>query len=209
MLITIEGIEGGGKTTQVGLLAAALEPSGRRVLVTHEPGGTPLGAEIRNLLLHERLTIGGLSELFLILTDRAEHVERTIRPALARGDVVLCDRFSDSTLAYQAYGRGLPLGDVATAETIARGGLTPDLTFLLDCPTTIGLERTHARRGAATADRFESEAIAFHERVRAGFLELARAHPERIRVIDGSRPQAAVHAEILAETEQRLARVRR
>ncbi len=209
MFITIEGIEGGGKTTQVGLLAAALEPSGMRVLVTREPGGTPLGAEIRNLLLHEQLSIGGLCELFLILTDRAEHVERTIRPALERGDVVLCDRFSDSTLAYQAYGRGLPLGDVTTAETIARGGLTPDLTFLLDCPTKIGLERTHARRGAGTADRFESEAVAFHERVRAGFLELARAEPRRIRVIDASRPRAAVHAEILAETERRLARPRR
>jgi dTMP kinase len=205
VFITIEGIEGGGKTTQVGLLAAALERAGRRVLVTREPGGTPLGAELRTLLLHETFSLSPRAELFLLLADRAEHVERTIRPALARGEIVLCDRFSDSTLAYQAYGRELPLDEVAATETIARGGLTPDLTFLLDCPTEVGLGRTHARRGAASADRFESEEVAFHERVRAGFLALARAEAGRIHRLDASRPQAAVHAEILALTERRLA----
>jgi len=197
LFITIEGIEGGGKTTQVGLLAAALEKLGRSVRVTREPGGTELGGKVRELLLHSGTKLGRYAELFLILADRAEHVESLIRPALRDGTIVLCDRFADSTLAYQAFGRQLPLDEVRTVESIARQGLLPDLTFVLDCPVETGLARTRKRRGEAAADRFEGEAAAFHERVRQGFLTLAREDPERLRVIDSTRPRDDVHREIL------------
>ncbi|MGH7822154.1 MAG: dTMP kinase [Candidatus Binatia bacterium] len=204
MFITIEGIEGGGKTTQVGLLAAALERGGFSVRVTREPGGTPLGAEIRKLLLHSSAAVGRFAELFLILADRAEHVEATIRPALLDGRIVLCDRFSDSTIAYQAHGRELPLESVRAVEAVARQGLRPDLTFVLDCPIEVGLSRTRQRRGDAAADRFEGEELAFHERVRAGFLALARADPERIRVLDATRSADEVHEQILQDSARRL-----
>jgi dTMP kinase len=204
LFITIEGIEGGGKTTQVGLLAAALERAKLGVRVTREPGGTKLGEQVRALLLHSGTTVGRLAELFLILADRAEHVERLIQPALRGGEVVLCDRFADSTLAYQAYGRELPLDAVRAVESMARQGLLPDLTFVLDCPIEIGLARTRRRRGHATADRFEGEDASFHERVRQGFLALARDDPQRIRVIDGARTADDVHREILRMSAEKL-----
>jgi dTMP kinase len=204
LFITIEGIEGGGKTTQVGLLAAALERANIAVRVTREPGGTKLGQEVRALLLHSATGVGRLAELFLILADRAEHVERLIQPALRAGGVVLCDRFGDSTLAYQAYGRELPLDDVRVMESMARQGLLPDLTFVLDCPIEIGLARTRRRRGHAAADRFEGEDASFHERVRQGFLALAREDPRRIHVVDGTRGASEVHREILAVSAEKL-----
>lgn len=204
MFITIEGIEGSGKTTQVGLLAAALERAKLVVRVTREPGGTKLGEEIRSLLLHSATSVGGLAELFLILADRAQHVESLIQPALRAGEVVLCDRFADSTLAYQAYGRELPLEAVRAVESVARQGVLPDLTFVLDCPIEIGLARTRRRRGHAAADRFEGEEASFHERVRQGFLALAREDPRRIRVIDGTRAADDVHREILAWSAEKL-----
>ncbi len=202
--ITIEGIEGGGKTTQVSRLAASIEATRRTVRVTREPGGTPLGAAVRELLLHSDLEVGPFSELFLILADRAEHVRSVIQPALARGEVVLCDRFSDSTLAYQAYGRGLPLAEVRAAESAARQGLRPDLTIVLDCPVSVGLARTVRRRGQASADRFESERGEFHERVRQGFLALAGEDPARIVVVDGSGDPDAVHAAVRRIVAERL-----
>lgn len=204
MFITIEGIEGGGKTTQVGLLAAALGRAERRVRVTREPGGTKLGAEIRGLLLHSQTSVGRLAELFLILADRAEHVESLIRPALRAGEIVLCDRFADSTIAYQAYGRELPLGAVRAVEAVARQDLLPDLTFVLDCTVELGLARTERRRGSAAADRFESQGVRFHERVREGFLTLAREDPRRIRVLDAAQAEDEVHRQILAVTCERL-----
>jgi len=204
LFITIEGIEGGGKTTQVGLLAAALERAKLVVRVTREPGGTKLGEEIRSLLLHSATSVGGLAELFLILADRAQHVESLIQPALRAGEVVLCDRFADSTLAYQAYGRELPLEAVRAVESVARQGVLPDLTFVLDCPIEIGLARTRRRRGHTAADRFEGEEASFHERVRQGFLALARDDPRRIRVIDGTRAADDVHREILAWSAEKL-----
>jgi dTMP kinase len=204
LFVTIEGIEGSGKTTQVALLAKALEQDRRPVQVTREPGGTALGQRIRELLLHESIATSRLAELFLILADRAEHVESVIRPALTRGEIVLCDRFAESTLAYQAYGGGLPLDTVRAAEASARLGLLPDLTFVLDCPVELGLSRTRSRRRGQPADRFESESTGFHERVRQGFLTLARESPERILVVDGARAADDVHREILAETRQRL-----
>lgn len=204
MFITIEGIEGGGKTTQVGLLAGALQKAKLAVRITREPGGTRLGQEIRKLLLHSEIGVDRHAELFLILADRAEHVESLIRPALRAGEVVLCDRFSDSTLAYQAYGRELPLDAVRAVESFARQGLRPDVTFVLDCPVELGLARTHRRRGAAAADRFEAEDVAFHERVRRGFLTLAGEDSTRMLVIDGSRSTEEVHRTILAASAERL-----
>lgn len=204
MFITIEGIEGGGKTTQVGLLAAALRARELAARITREPGGTRLGEEIRGLLLHSETSVGRLAELFLILADRAEHVESVIRPALQAGEIVLCDRFSDSTLAYQAYGRELPLDAVRTVESVASQGLRPDLTFVLDCPVELGLARTRQRRGALAADRFEAQDEAFHERVRRGFLALAGEDPRRIVVIDASRPTEEVHRAIIAASTERL-----
>lgn len=204
MFITIEGIEGGGKTTQVGLLAAALRARELAVRITREPGGTRLGEEIRGLLLHSETSVGRLAELFLILADRAEHVESVIRPALQAEEIVLCDRFSDSTLAYQAYGRELPLDAVRTVESVASQGLRPDLTFVLDCPVELGLARTRQRRGALAADRFEAQDEAFHERVRRGFLALAGEDPRRIVVIDASRPTEEVHRAIIAASTARL-----
>jgi dTMP kinase len=206
VFLTIEGIEGSGKTTQVERLGRALGGLGHAVRTTREPGGTPAGQRIRELLLHGKEEIAPWTELFLILADRAEHVASLIRPALARGETVLCDRFSESTLAYQAYGRGLPFADVRAAESAARQGLLPELTIVLDCPVTMGLERTRKRRGDAGADRFESEAEAFHDRVRNGFLELARADAGRIVVLDGARDQDVIHAEILSLARKRLAR---
>ena len=203
MFITIEGIEGGGKTTQVGLLASALERARLRVLVTREPGGTELGGEVRSLLLNSGTRFGRYAELFLILADRAEHVETVLRPALGAGDTVLCDRFSDSTIAYQAYGRELPLDAVRAVDAVARQGLLPDLTFVLDCPVQTGLARTRRRRGDVAADRFENEHADFHERVRRGFLTLAREDACRVRVIDATRPVDAVHGEILATVAER------
>jgi dTMP kinase len=167
------------------------------VRVTREPGGTRLGEQVREVLLHSAADVGPLAELFLILADRAEHVETLIRPALRAGVVVLCDRFSDSTLAYQAYGRGLPLEAVRAVEAVARQGLLPDLTFVLDCTVEVGLARTRRRRGGVVADRFEAEAAEFHERVRRGFLALAREDPRRMRVVDGGRTTEEVHREIL------------
>ena len=204
MFITIEGIEGGGKTTQVGLLAAALERRKVTVRVTREPGGTKLGAEVRSLLLHSGTGLGALAELFLILADRAEHVESLIQPALRAGEVVLCDRFADSTLAYQAYGRELPVSEVRGVEFFSRQGLLPDLTFVLDCPVEVGLSRTLRRRGSEAVDRFEGEAVAFHERVRKGFLALAEEDPRRIRVIDATRSPEDVHREIFTVSAQAL-----
>ena len=154
--------------------------------------------------LHSATSVGGLAELFLILADRAQHVESLIQPALRAGEIVLCDRFADSTLAYQAYGRELPLEAVRAVESVARQGVLPDLTFVLDCPIEIGLARTRRRRGHAAADRFEGEEASFHERVRQGFLALAREDPRRIRVIDGTRAADDVHREILAWSAEKL-----
>lgn len=201
--VTFEGIEGSGKSTHLRHLAVHLRERGRAVVETREPGDTRAGAAIRRLLLGENgAPLTPLTELFLYCADRTQHVDEVIRPALVAGEVVLCDRFSDSTIAYQGYGRGLDLGTVRELDARARDGLRPVLTFLLDCPVEEGLARARGRAGAG--DRFERETAAFHERVRAGFLALATAEPTRFCVIDSAEPLDRVLARIIAAADRLL-----
>src|SRR5262245_51688439 len=203
LLVTFEGVEGSGKSTHLRLLAAALRAEGHDILETREPGGTALGQALRDLLLRPAATPPDpLTELLMYCADRAQHAAEVIRPALAAGRIVLCDRFSDSTIAYQGYARGLDLDTVRTLDARARNGLAPDLTFLLDCPAAAGLARALARSGAP--DRFEQETLAFHEAVRRGFHALAAAAPARYRVIDTTPPAAEVAARIRAEALRAL-----
>ncbi len=198
LFVTFEGIEGSGKSTHLRLLAGALRDLGNDVVETREPGGTALGQALRALLLTPAAAAPEpLAELLLYCADRAQHAAEIIRPALDAGRIVLCDRFSDSTIAYQGYGRGLDLELVRALDARARAGLEPDLTFLLDCPPAAGLARVHKRSGAA--DRFEREALAFHEAVRRGFHALAAAAPGRYRVIDTTAPAAEVGERVRVE----------
>ena len=196
--VTFEGGDGAGKTTQIRALESYLSSRGKACLVTREPGGTELGVMLRRALVEAGdAPIVPSSELFLYLADRAQHVNQVIRPAMAAGKIVLCDRFTDSTLAYQGYGRGLDLALLRQFNSFADGGTRPNITLLLDCPIAIGLGRTANRQAqsesvAAKEDRFEREKMEFHEKVRAGFLDLARQEPGRFRVIDASQPAAQV-----------------
>ena len=192
--ITLEGGEGAGKTTQLPFMRDYLEQTGGRVVVTREPGGAVLGEEIRGLLLshrHDGMTLA--AETLLMFAARAEHLERVIRPALAEGHWVLCDRFTDATYAYQGGGRGLALERIAVLEDWVQGALRPDLTLLFDLPVTVGLARAGKR---SAADRFEREEVAFFERVRAAYLERASQHPDRYRVVNADRPVEAVRVEV-------------
>ena len=203
LFVTFEGIEGSGKSAHARALAAALRARRHDVVETREPGGTPAGTAIRSLLLGTEATpLTPLAELFLYCADRTQHVTEVIRPALAAGRIVVCDRFSDSTIAYQGYGRGLDLEVVRALDARARDGLAPALTLLLDCPVEVGLARARARTGSD--DRFERETVAFHERIRAGFRTLATLAPERIVVVDTTADPAAVSEHVLAATLARL-----
>lgn len=198
-LIAFEGTEGAGKSTQIGRAAEVLQRDGHRVEVTLEPGGTALGRALRGLLLHGDDAPRPLAELFLYLADRAQHVGQVIAPALAAGAVVITDRFSASTIAYQGYARGLDLDAVTRADAWARDGLAADLTVLLDCPVRVGLQR------ARGDDRFHAEMEAFHERVRQGFHAQVAADPAGWRVIDATLPEHAVHEQVLAAIRACLA----
>lgn len=195
--ITFEGVEGSGKSTQIGLLKGYLEGKGKKVLTLREPGGTILGEKIRGILLNagdEAIDPG--AELFLYEACRAQLVKNVIEPALKAGNIVICDRFTDSTLAYQGYGRGLDLGAIESLNRFATQGITPGLTILLDCPPEAGLKRAWSRikstRGEKE-DRFEKEDILFHTRVREGYLKIAQKEPERIKVMDGGREIPSIH----------------
>lgn len=195
--ITLEGPEGAGKTVLARRLAEALVAHGHVVRLTREPGGTPLGERVRALLLERSagdLTIDARADALLFNAARAQLVAEVIRPALEAGEIVLCARFADSTLAYQGYGAGLPIGELRAVAAVATGGLAPDLTVLLDVDPEVGLRR----KAPATRNRFEASFdLDFHRRVRAGFLELARAEPARWRVVDSSRHVDRVFEELL------------
>ena len=192
-MITFEGIEGSGKTTQLVRVAKLLREDGHRVVETREPGGTPFAERVRELLLSSAVKpIAPECEAFLILACRSQHVAHVIQPALKEGAVVLCDRFSDSTLAYQGYARGLDLQLLRKLDRFATGRLTPDLTLLFDVPVPLGL----ARRHGTEQNRLDRESRSFHEKVRQGFLALAARHPRRIRVIDGRSDPETIAAEV-------------
>ena len=184
LFITVEGGEGAGKSTQMELIADWLAAQGRNVVRTREPGGTQLAETLREILLDKRnATLSSLTELLLMFASRAQHLDELIRPALQRGDTVLCDRFTDATWAYQGGGRGLPPTEIAALEQLVHGDLQPHLTFLLDLPVEEGMGRA-ARRGET--DRFERESLPFFERVRTAYLERAAAEPGRFAVIDAA-----------------------
>jgi len=202
LFVTFEGGEGSGKTTQLRLLGNRLRASAEEVIETRDPGGTTIGKEIRTLLLSgESAPMSVAAELFLYEASRAQLVREVIAPALARGAVVLCDRFTDSTLAYQGFGRGLDLNLIRRLNQVATDGLTPDLTILLDLDPRIGLERCTLSAGAevASPDRIEAEPPAFHQRVREGYLALTRQEPDRMRQIDARLSVAEIEAAVWDE----------
>ena len=198
LLITFEGVEGSGKTTQARLLASALTRDGRQVRLTREPDGTPLGVAVRTLFEHGPTSV---AEVFLFMAARHQHVSEVLRPALARGEVVISDRYTDATLAYQGYGRGIDVATIRELNRLATDGLAPDLTVLLDFDATAGMRRI---RGRAHHDAFERLGLEFHERVRQGYLEIAREEKERVLVVSGDQPESDVAAAIRAGVRERL-----
>lgn len=210
--ITFEGIEGCGKSTQLRLLASRLEHRGFSVVSTREPGGSPIADQIRSILLDAgNNAMTSMAELLLYAAARAQHVEEVILPALESGKIVLCDRFTDATVAYQGYGRGLDMSTILELNRLASRSLRPDISVLLDCPVETGLSRAKARienASGAREERFELEAMAFHEKVRKGYLELAAREPERFIVVSGSRAMEETAAEIFRLLEPRLAESR-
>lgn len=200
--ITVEGIEGVGKSTNLGFVANELRRAGHAVVETREPGGTGLGERVRELLLSPESRIAPLTELLLMFAARAAHIEEVIRPALNSGKWVVCDRFTDASHAYQGGGRGLPGQTIDALATIVQGELRPDLTLLLDAPLTISAER---QAGRGMRDRFEQESAEFFRRVRQAYLDLATREPGRIRLINAGRPLGEVQEDIrraLAELDQ-------
>ena len=201
MFLTVEGIEGAGKSTFIGLLEDELTKRGVDFLHTREPGGCVLGRQIRPLLLDASQKVSARAELFLFLADRAQHVSDTIRPALEAGRWVVCDRYADSTIAYQGYGRGMDPEELQKLNDYATDGLWPDVTFLLDLPAEVGLGRALARNGreglTQSEGRFEAEALAFHQRIREGFLFRAARWPERFRILDATSTPEAIVAQAL------------
>lgn len=200
MLISFEGIDGSGKTTQARLFCDYLRAGGRTATMLREPGGTPIGERIRDILLDNGSTgMAHTAELFLYLAARAQITEQVIHPALDRGDIVVMDRFIDSTTAYQGYARGLDRDAVMRMNLFATGGLKPDITYYIDCPADVA-----ASRLTAAPDRLESEGISFMERVREGFLGIAAQDAGRVIVIDGSLPEEAVARAVRRDYEERV-----
>jgi len=202
LFITFEGVEGCGKTTQIALLHAHLEANGHAVELTREPGGTAIAEAIREILLNpDHSDMGEVTEVLLYAAARAQHVHARIKPALAAGKVVLCDRFADSTTAYQGAGRGIDTQLLEQLHRIATGAIWPQLTFLLDLDPATGLDRVRAR---GRTDRLEQEALAFHERVREGYLALARREKRRFVVLDAADSIETLAQEIAAQVDQLL-----
>lgn len=204
--ITIEGPDGCGKTTQTDLLVKALREEGREVVVTREPGGTRIGEEIRSLVLSAKYEeMQPLTELLLMSASRSQHVLEKIGPALKEGKIIVCSRFTDATIAYQGYGRGFDIPLLEKVNRIATTGVWPDLTIILDIDVREGLRRAFktekAEAKSGEGDRLESEDIGFHERVRTGYLELAKKYPKRVKVIDASGSIEQVRAAVMKEVQ--------
>lgn len=213
IFITFEGIEGSGKTTQIYRLNEYFQKKGLKTVLTREPGGTPIGDQIRSVLLKsDNKKISSECELFLYAASREQHVHQVIQPALNNNMIVLCDRFVDATTAYQGYGRGLSLVKIQQLNKMVVGSLSPQLTILLDGEPEILLERARKRLTAEAAEksegRFEEEEMAFHQRVRNGYLALARAEPERIAVINAEQGQDEIHHQIIKRVESLIANQR-
>lgn len=206
LFVTFEGIEGCGKSTQSRRVRDWLAEHDQEVVLTREPGGCEITTDIRRILADPKNKLDAMAELMLFLADRAQHVASVIRPALNENKVVLCDRYCDSTLAYQGYGRRHDLSWLEELNRRASHGMVPNLTLWIDCPVDVGLARANHRDGGP-GDRFESEPHEFHERIRSGFAELARRFPERIVRIDGERDPDAVAADCIAEVTKRLERI--
>jgi dTMP kinase len=201
LFITFEGIEGCGKTTQIHLLKDFLEQRGYSVVATREPGGTQIGDSIRKILLDSRnANIDSRTELLLYQASRAQHIKDVIRPALEQGYIVLCDRFTDATSAYQGYAQGISRDLIESLNQFATDNLTPDFTILIDCPAEIGLKRARNRKVAVnqrvSEDRFEEKSIIFHQTVRLGYLQIAERNSNRIYIVDGRKDPLIVHREI-------------
>ena len=192
LFITFEGTDGCGKTTQIEMLKDYFEKQGRTVLLTREPGAKGLGTKLREILLNYDGEVSPVCESFLFLADRAQHVDTIIKPAVAIGEIVLCDRHTDSTVAYQGYGRELDIEQIKMLNNIATSGLKPDLTFIFD----IDIDTAQKRVGK-NKDRMESAGIEFFKRVRNGYLEIAKQEPERVKVLDGSKSIETIHNELL------------
>lgn len=203
--ITFEGGEGSGKSTQAGILANRLARAGRKVFATREPGGSPAAEEIREALLSGQVSqFGPFAEALMFGVARADHIEKAIGQALLEGKWVVCDRFLDSTRAYQGATAGVPRGIINALERLTVGGLLPDITFILDIPPEDGLARAAERRSDAAPDRFESQELMLHERIRRAFLDVAEEEPERCVVIDASQPEAMVAEDVWEVVLQRL-----
>jgi len=209
LFITLEGIDGTGKSTQLRLLVRYLKQKGLPVRVTREPGGTKLGERIRKILLDSKAThLSSLAELALMYAARAQHLEEVIRPALARGEIVISDRYNDASLAYQGYGRKLGVKTVRAFDRIVSGRTQPDLTILLDLAPVLSLGRAAGRQSQRNSNqgRFESQGLNFHKRVRRGYLAIARKDPGRVKVVAAGGPVAEVQAQIRSLIEGFLAR---
>ena len=204
LFITLEGPDGCGKTTQAGFLVQWLRDRGREVVETREPGGTGVAEKVRQVILDPSSRISPLAELMLYEAARAQHTDEIIRPALERGADVVCQRYYDSTTVYQGYGRGLDRAMIRQLNRVASGGLKPDLTIVLDLPAAVGLKRARKLKEQGRGDRLEREALAFHERVRKGFLALARSEPKRMKKIDASGSMEEVHRLIRGIVERKV-----
>jgi dTMP kinase len=207
VFITIEGIEGSGKTSQIANIIHYFAEKGESVTASREPGGTEIADQIRKILVEpHQETLEALAELLLYNAARVQHLTQVIQPSLSDGQTVICDRFTDATIAYQAYGRKLPLGTVTQINDLATGGLNPDLTFLLDCTPEIGLERSLTRLAMEKSPegRFEAEALSFHKSVRNGYLEIAARQKDRIVVIDATGTENEIWEAIKKVLDERI-----
>ena len=211
IFITFEGIEGSGKTTLMDLVAHALREKGFDPLLSREPGGTDLGIALRNVLLDPGVAgMEAVTELMLFGADRAQHVAEVVRPTLEAGGMILCDRFSDATLAYQGHGRGVPPETVNAVDGAARGGIRPDMTVLLDLPAELGLERARRRNNLAadqSESRIDEEELAFHHRVREGYLRIMKEDPERFLLLDGESQPPELSEAVIRELAARFPHV--